>query len=257
MKRPRSTAPSRRLLAVGCALCALAVASFVIIGSRSKHSTSDAAGGASPPPAAVSTTPPRKGGGAGVTRQLGATPPNAKASELAKTVPSLQPATLSADATVPSGPLLRTPEGRIDPSGLTSFTPVRFPGDEPAYDGEKVTAYVASPSSGKRLALTVNQLGEFPRIWANPSERVEVRLAFTSTQPGGRVAIVAQDGGKLAGTKLSAALPVDDARQIAFAFTVSPNVGLHRVSITSPTGEAKTLEFWAGPPPVLMRSAGL
>lgn len=153
-------------------------------------------------------------------------------------------------------PLIRTPEGRIAPSSLADFQPMPFPGGEPAYEGEKVTAYIAVPSSSRKVALSVNQLGEFPRIDTTASEQVEVRLSFSSTQPGGRVAVVAQDGGRLHTGKLSAALPVDDARQIAFAFIVSPNVGTHRVSITTPTGEVKTLEFWAGPPPVLMRSAG-
>ena len=151
-----------------------------------------------------------------------------------------------------TGPLIRTADGRIDPAGLADFQPMPFPGGEPAYDGEKVTAYIAVPSTGKKVALTVNQLGEFPRIQANESEQVEILLAFSTTKPGSRVALAVQDGGKLHTGKLSGALPVDDARQLAFAFTVSPNPGMHRVSATTQTGELKTLEFWAGPPSVQM-----
>jgi len=122
---------------------------------------------------------------------------------------------------------------------------------------KKVTAYVAVPSTGRKVALTVNQLGEFPRIETKPSGQVEVRLAFTSTKPGDRVAVVARDGGKLQTGKLSAALTVGENQQIAFAFTAPPNVGIHRLSVTTPAGELKTPAFWAGPPPVLTRSAGL
>jgi hypothetical protein len=151
--------------------------------------------------------------------------------------------------------LVRTPEGRIDPARLADFEPVAFPGGEPALDGEKVTAYIAVPSTGKKVALTANQLGEFPRIQANESEQVEILLAFSTTKPGSRVALAVQDGGKLHTGRLSGALPVDDARHLAFAFTVSPNPGMHRVSVTTQTGELKTLEFWAGPPSVLMSAS--
>jgi hypothetical protein len=62
----------------------------------------------------------------------------------------------------------------------------------PPYDGEPVTAYIAVPSTGRKVALTVNQLGEFPRIATEPEEQVEVPLAFTRTP----VAVAAQDGGE-------------------------------------------------------------
>jgi hypothetical protein len=125
----------------------------------------------------------------------------------------------------------------------------------PGYEGEPVTAYVAVPSTGKRVALTVNQLGEFPRLDTEPSETVEVRLAFARTEPGAQVAVVAQDGGRLHTGRLSGALAVDAERQIAFGFKVSANVGLHRIAVSTPVGEVKTVEFWAGPPAILMQAA--
>ena len=164
---------------------------------------------------------------------------------------------LPVDAGNRSAPLLRTVEGRIDPSALASFDALKFPGGKPAYDGAEATAYVALPTTGRKVALTVNQLGEFPRIETKLSEQVEVRMAFTKAKPGDHVAVVAQDGGRLQTGKLSMALALDQNSQIAFAYTVSSNPGAHRLNVTTATGELKTLEFWAGTPPVLMNSAGL
>ena len=247
MNTPSSSSKARRLLVVIAALCLLAIASFVVVSSRMKPAVPGTTGaGAEQASKAVAENRTRKE----PTSQDAAREPGLAA----KAVPSLNNAAATA---VAPGPLLRTAEGRIAPSALADFEAIPFPGGQPAYDGEKVTAYVASANSGRKIALTVNQLGEFPRVWTNPSEPVEVRLAFTSTRPGSHVAVAAQDGGKFQGGVVSAALQVDDARQIAFAFTVSANPGMHRVSVTTPDGERKTLEFWAGPPSTLMSSAGL
>ncbi len=154
-------------------------------------------------------------------------------------------------------PIVRDAEGRIDPASVGEFAPLVFPGGPPDYEGEPVTAYVGVPSSGRKVALTVNQLGEFPRIDTAPSEKVEIRLVFATTAPGTPIAVAAQDGGKLHTGKLSAAQPLNAERQLAFAYTVSPNPGMHRVSVTTPAGELKTLEFWAGPPAALQREARL
>ena len=173
---------------------------------------------------------------------------------------SIGPATATTRAATPAlvvqpFTLTRTAAGRIAPETLAEFTPQQYPGGPPGYDGEAVTAYVAVPSTSRKVAVTLNQLGEFPRQDTAPSENVEVRLVLPRTAPGERVAIVAQDGGRMHTGQLSTALVVDAERQVAFGFKVSPNVGLHRIAVTTPAGEVQTLEFWAGPPPVLMQAA--
>jgi hypothetical protein len=136
----------------------------------------------------------------------------------------------------------------INPQDLPAFKLYTYPNGQPFYEGEPVTAYVRVPSTGKEVAMTVNQGGEYPRLTSKQGEQVQVRLAFSKTEPGATVAFVAQDGGKIEGDKRSLAGVLDAKRQVAFGFTVSPNPGLHRVTIESPSGETKTLEFWAGPP---------
>ena len=137
--------------------------------------------------------------------------------------------------------------GRIDPAKLREFATVEYSEGKPHFEGERVTAYVAVPSSGEKLAMEVNQMGEYPRLHVNPEETAEVRLQFSSVETGSRVAVAAQDGGKLDGQDRSTVLEVDDHRQVAFAFTASENEGIHRVVVTTSAGETKLLDFWVGP----------
>jgi hypothetical protein len=144
---------------------------------------------------------------------------------------------------------------------LASFEPVRYSEGQPHYAGEPVTAYVRVGSSGRQAALTVSQGGEYPQLLTEPGEEVQIRLAFTQTPPDSPIALTAQDGGRLlvklpdavspADPTLSTVGVLDAQRQLGFAFRVSNNPGIHRVTIGSPTGETKVLEFWAGPPPQL------
>jgi hypothetical protein len=120
-----------------------------------------------------------------------------------------------------------------------------------------VTAYVRVPSTKKQEALTVNQVGEFPRVMTQPGETVQVRLAFTRTEPGTPVALTSEDGGLIEGGQRSTAGKLDAARQLAFAYTVSQNPGIHRVSIRTPSGESKVLEFWVGKPLALKAALGV
>jgi|GEM_PF-1876583 len=136
----------------------------------------------------------------------------------------------------------------IKPGEIAAFQPYRYPGTPPYYPGEPVTAYVRVPSTGKNEALTVNQGGEFPRMMTQPGETVQVRLSFTDTAPETPVALTAQDGGYIEGGLTSTAGKLDATKQLAFGFTVSKNPGIHRVTLKTPAGETKTLEFWAGPP---------
>lgn len=137
--------------------------------------------------------------------------------------------------------------GRISADEISDFTVYTYPIGIPYYTGEKTTAYVRVPSSQKQQALTVNQEGEYPRMMTKPGETVQVRLAFTETAPDTPIAITAHDGGRLDKGLRATALLLDEARQLAFSFTVSTNPGIHRVTFRTPAGETKTLEFWAGP----------
>lgn len=137
-------------------------------------------------------------------------------------------------------------QSQIKSDELNEFELTTYYGGQPAYDGEPVTAYVKIGSSGKRLALTPNQNGEYPKVVTELGEAVEVRLAFTQSSPGDKIALSAQDGGKLHLGKMAGLLQIDEQRQLPFGFMVSTNPGIHRVSITTTGGEVKTLNFWAG-----------
>jgi hypothetical protein len=131
---------------------------------------------------------------------------------------------------------------------LPSFKPYPYPGGQPYYPGEKTTAYVRVPSTGKQEAMTVNQGGEYPRLLTKPGETVQIRLAFTETPPETPIALTAQDGGLIEGKQKSTVGWVDSAGQLAFAYSVSNNAGMHRVTVGTPSGETKTLEFWVEAP---------
>lgn len=131
---------------------------------------------------------------------------------------------------------------------LPSFKPYPYPGGQPYYPGEKTTAYVRVPSTGKQEAMTVNQGGEYPRLLTKPGETVQIRLAFTETPPETPIALTAQDGGLIEGKQKSTVGWVDSAGQLAFAYSLSNNPGMHRVTVGTPSGETKTLEFWVQAP---------
>ncbi len=156
---------------------------------------------------------------------------------------------LRGEAALPSGRVVAQASAQhIQPAEVGGFTPYRWPGSPPAYPGEPVMAYVRVPSTKSAQALTVNQVGEFPRMMTQPGETVQVRLAFSQTEPDTPVALTSEDGGLIEGAQRSTAGKLDAARQLAFAYTVSQNPGIHRVSIRTPSGDAKILEFWAGAP---------
>lgn len=136
---------------------------------------------------------------------------------------------------------------RIRAEDLDEYQPVRYPEDRIAYEGEPVTAHVLVPSSNRRLALTPNQNGEYPRVLTEPGEPVEVLLTFSQSPPGSVLAVSAQDGGLLHTGAAAAALKLDDNRQVALGFLVSGNPGIHRISLTTANGDTRTLQFWAGP----------
>ncbi|MBV6501493.1 MAG: hypothetical protein CJBNEKGG_04006 [Prosthecobacter sp.] len=161
---------------------------------------------------------------------------------------------LQGEATLPSGRVVvQASAQHIKLGEEGGFAPYRWPGSPPAYPGEAVTAFVRVSSTKMQQALTVNQAGEFPRMMTQPGETVQVRLAFTQSKPGSPVALSSEDGGLIESTWRTTAGKLDAARQLAFAYTVSKNPGIHRISIRTPSGESKILEFWAGQPLALKK----
>ncbi len=144
---------------------------------------------------------------------------------------------------MPGEKLLPITSGQKDAEG---FERVEWPGGKPHYEGEPVVAQVTTGDGKRKLHLEVNQLGEYPRVQVGPEERVNVHLQFQSSKPGMPLALAAQDGGALAGAKMSQRVDLNAQGAAEFAFTASANVGAHRVSIVTPKGEVKNLDFWVG-----------
>jgi hypothetical protein len=140
------------------------------------------------------------------------------------------------------------------PSSYSTVNSAR--GHQPEVDGEVATAFVAVPSTGKKLRLAQNQMGEFPMVEIVPSETVDVHVVFPMAEVGSRYAIVAQDGGIIAeAARPGYAKVLDSKRTLHFQYTCSANTGMHRVVLRSESGESKILEFWAGGTLPVMKSA--
>jgi len=131
---------------------------------------------------------------------------------------------------------------------------VEWTDGQPHFEGEFIAAYVTLGASGRKLRMTVNQIGEFPRVQIATRERVQVELEFSRSRPGDHIAVAAQDGGFVDGSR-SAALTVNDQRRARFAFDASSNEGVHHVSVLTQSGERRLLDFWAGPMPILRSTA--
>lgn len=158
---------------------------------------------------------------------------------------SIQPPTTAEPQTAARAPTFTAAPIRAEETA--AFKPFVWPNGKPHYEGEPVAAYVRVGSSGEQAALSVSQGGEYPRVRVEPREEVQVRLRFEHTAPGTPIALAAQDGGRFADGQTGVMLRVDAARELAFPFAVSANEGTHRVTFTTPRGETKVLDFWAGP----------
>ncbi|MFN0076577.1 MAG: hypothetical protein ACKVY0_08890 [Prosthecobacter sp.] len=148
--------------------------------------------------------------------------------------------------------LLPVTSGQTDAQG---FEVVAWPGGKPHYEGEPVVAQVTTGQGKRNLHLEVNQMGEYPRVQVAPQESVNIKLQFQTSKTGMPVALTAQDGGTLAGAKVSQRVVLDDQRSVFFDFAASANVGTHRVTIATPAGEVKTLDFWVGEPNTMRTTA--
>lgn len=139
-------------------------------------------------------------------------------------------------------PVLPIISGKRTESG---FEIVNWPEGTPHYEGEYVAADVTT-QDGRKLRMSVNQLGEYPRVQVRAGELVQVRMQFQSSPPGMPIALTAQDGGTLAAGKPTQSVQLGEDRTASFEFTAGTNDGIHRISVTTPEGEVKNFDFWVG-----------
>lgn len=173
---------------------------------------------------------------------------------VSQTVPAaaVQEVEKKARPAAPESPL-PFPSGQKDENG---YEVIAWPGGKPHHEDEPVEAYVTVGSTGRKLRMDVNQLGEYPRVQIKAGDKLDVRLQFNRSAPGSAIALTAQDGGRFASSTASQQAVLDEARQASFSFEASTNEGIHRVTFLSPLGEVKTLDFWVGPLNVMRTSAG-
>jgi hypothetical protein len=107
---------------------------------------------------------------------------------------------------------------------------------------------------GRAYELTPNQVGNFQRIYVQPSETIPVEVAYEQGKAGERVAVSAEDGGGVwqgvsgkgqgaGGTGTVATL--DERLRIAFNFRATEHRGIHRVVLRK-GADVKVLDFWVG-----------
>ncbi len=136
--------------------------------------------------------------------------------------------------------------GSSKPFDRPAYEPVLPPSEgRPEVEGEPLEVFVQIPSKRQQLLLRPNQGREYPRVYVSEGETVSVRVEFSQSPPGTKVAVVPQDGGALAG-RVSIVHSIDSQRAIAFDFTASRNRGTHRVKLTTQLGETHLLDFWVG-----------
>jgi hypothetical protein len=110
---------------------------------------------------------------------------------------------------------------------------------------------------GRAYELTPNQVGNFQRIYVQPSETIPVEVAYEEGKAGERVAVSAEDGGgvwqgvsgkgegargKGAGGFVAA---LDGQQKVAFEFQATEHRGIHRVVLRK-GNDVKVLDFWVG-----------
>jgi len=132
---------------------------------------------------------------------------------------------------------------------LGDFRVMEYPQGKPAAPGEPAVAFVSVPSSGDNVAVEPNQIGEFPPVYADPGETVQVGVVFPATRPGTKVRIVAEDGGALEGADGQPAqvVELDAARSFSLPFQLGSVAGSYRLTIATTEGEPKRLHLHAGP----------
>jgi hypothetical protein len=128
---------------------------------------------------------------------------------------------------------------------------IRYPDEvpgEPLWAGEPVVARVEF--EGRRVQLTPNQLGEFPRLNVAAGAGARVRLAFPEGTAASPVIIAPLDGGTVEAGQLSLVRELGTDHAVGFTYKASTYAGVHRVQVRRPGQAPVVLEFWAGQPEI-------
>jgi hypothetical protein len=141
-------------------------------------------------------------------------------------------------------------EGALTDIGLSSFPIKEYKHVTPpagkAYGAPSGEAFIHIPSAGRRVAMESNQLGEYPSVETLTKETVGVRLELAAVKPGTPVRIVIMDGGTFPKAEGSAqVVKATEWGGVAFEYTVSPNIGTHRILVQAVGQPSRILDFTA------------
>ncbi len=92
--------------------------------------------------------------------------------------------------------------------------------------------------------LSPNQVGEFPRVYIKPGQKVSVRLRFPAAEAGARASVSVEDGGFVADKKAAIPLTLDAERVGEFEFTAGMEPGQYRVAVRQ-GADTRILVLWA------------
>jgi hypothetical protein len=128
----------------------------------------------------------------------------------------------------------------------------------PAREGALVDAQRKTPllASGEKAAarvvvdgrstdeLKANELGEFPRVYVRPLQKVSVNVSFPEAAAGSRVVAQVEDGGQFADGKPVAVLTLDAKREASLEFTLGEEPGHYRIALRRGP-DWKYVQLWA------------
>lgn len=99
---------------------------------------------------------------------------------------------------------------------------------------------------GKKINLTPDEIGFFPRILLGVNEKVKVVVSYPEGTPEDPLVIQAEDGGHVNQNQIVTHGKLDASKQISFDFEAGENDGIYRVTVRKGFDE-KRLDFWVGP----------
>src|SRR5438874_1644121 len=92
--------------------------------------------------------------------------------------------------------------------------------NQPAADGEKAICKIIA--NNKVYTLKPNQIGNFDKVYnVSPLATVPIEVAYHNGNPGEKVIITAEDGGRLDNNKRVKIMQLDNQKKISFSFQVS------------------------------------
>jgi hypothetical protein len=113
--------------------------------------------------------------------------------------------------------------------------------------GGRGVASVAVVQIGDKLhSIRPDPYGQYERIQLSENQTIPIAVSFPELDTGDKVAVSAEDGGRINKKQKVQVYTVDDQHRIAFAFTTDANDGIYRITLRSHTG-LQELNFWVGP----------